>query len=78
MSAREIPDSIWLSIVTTIAEKEGVDPLDLEPLHSTVDTDALRNLLNGNANQYLQIKFQYHGYEVTAASDGQVTVERLA
>lgn len=77
MPARDEPDSICLTIVTTIAEKEGVDPLDLEPLHSALDPDALRKLLDRSFNPDLRVQFQYHGYEVTAIGDGQVTAERL-
>ena len=76
MPARQIPDSIVLAIVTTIAEQEGLDPLELEPLQHTLNVEALEKLFDGTPSHDLRIQFQYYGYEVTVTGDGQVTTER--
>lgn len=74
MPAHKDPDSICLGIVTAVAKKEGVDPLELEPLYATLNTDALRNLLNGHSNQDLRVQFEYCDYTVTVDGGGHVDV----
>ena len=66
-----------MTIVTTVAEEEGIDPLELEPLHNSLETDALERLVGGDSSNDLRIRFQYHGYEITVSNDGQVDAERL-
>lgn len=65
--------SICDEVVTRVAEREGVDELDLDvPLFDVVDPDALESLFR-NTNG--TVRFQYHGYDVTVDHRGTVEVE---
>ena len=64
-------------VVDTVAEYEGVDPVDLDPrLYQAVDPDALDQLFGSSerADADLEITFTYSGYEVVARSDGDLSV----
>lgn len=74
MAGSDASDSACMAVVTKIADEEDVDPLELEPLQSTLDTDALETLCSENADQDLRVEFRYHGYEITVTGDGQVAV----
>lgn len=64
-------------IFERIADRESVDPLDLEPLAETIDPDALDSLVGDGAREEngLEITFAYHGYDVTVTAAGAVHVE---
>lgn len=67
------------AVVEAIAEREGVDPADLElPLYEAIDPDALDALFSppgGNREPVSgRISFVYGGYNVEVAGDGEVTV----
>ncbi|QZX99167.1 HalOD1 output domain-containing protein [Halobaculum rubrum] len=60
-------------IVSTIAERDGVQPEQLDPpLAAVVDPDALTSVLRDTSGY---VTFQYCGYIVTVGADGTVTVE---
>lgn len=62
------------SIVTQIADVEGVDPTDLEPpLHAVVDPDALERLVD-SSEAALSITFTYRGHRVRVDGSGAVDV----
>lgn len=62
------------SIVTQIADVEGVDPTDLEPpLHAVVDPDALEQLID-SSEPSLSITFTYRDYRVRVDGSGAVDV----
>lgn len=77
LPAHDKSESICLTIVRQIAEEEGVDPLELDPLHYTLDTDALENLVEGVDPQDLRVDFRYHGYEVSVGGDELVKVNKM-
>ncbi|WP_339103375.1 HalOD1 output domain-containing protein [Haloterrigena salinisoli] len=67
------------SIVTQIAEIEGVDPTDLEPpLHAVVDPDALERLIDSSptdsSGTSLSITFTYRGHRVRVDGSGAVEI----
>jgi len=70
-------------VVETVADAEGVDPLDLEPLSRVVDTEALDALFGpqltiGSVPQPVsEISFEYHGYEVCVSAVGTVSLTEL-
>ena len=73
------PRDVPFEVVAMIAEREGVDPLDLDPpLSEAIDTDALNVLLsgpeNGKRSPSIEITFSYNGYAVTVTNDGEVTL----
>ena len=62
-------------VLTKVAEREGCDPIDLPPLHGTIDADALDRFFVdpigaiGNV-----VRFTYLGYDVEIENDGQIIV----
>lgn len=70
--------SITETVVEEVADAEEVGPLELPPLHDSIDPDALESLLSGRASgdhsAAIEVKFMYCGYAVTVASDGTVEV----
>lgn len=76
LPAHDKSESICFTIVSRVADEEGVDPLELDPLHATLDTDALENLVAGDDTQDLRVDFQYYDYEVSVRGDGRVDINR--
>lgn len=65
------------TVVTAVAEAKGVDPLDLEPLFSVVDPDALNSLFSSSVSSppaEMQLSFSMAGCDVVVHGDGEVTV----
>lgn len=62
------------TLITTVSAVSGDPPQSLEPLHDTIDTDALNTLFDSNAEGQLLgdgwLMFEYEGFEVTFYSDG--------
>jgi len=63
-------------IATAVAEREGVDPVELRPpLASVVDPESLDRLVASAATdtvEDLEIRFTYQGHEVVVEADGSV------
>lgn len=60
-------------IVSAIAEREGTDPMELDPpLYRVVDADALERLVGSNLTGH--VTFAYLEYDVTVHRDTDVTV----
>lgn len=71
----ETTDSRTVSIVTRIADQEGVSRLDLEPpLGHVIDVDALEALVS--AEEDVHVEFRYNGYRVRVNGES-VAVEEL-
>lgn len=83
------PDSIvsrydWTStaphtaVVETVAAAVNRDPVDLEPLYSRVDPDALDVILGPTCDprgeEPIGVSFTYAGRDVTVESSGEVVV----
>lgn len=77
-SARPPARSASESIVTAVADAEGVSPLDLPSLYSSIDPDALDAIvasLNGaRGGPGGAITFAYGSYEVTVYGSGDVSL----
>ncbi|GGN85677.1 MULTISPECIES: HalOD1 output domain-containing protein [Haloarcula] len=68
-------DQLSNRVVMAVAAAEGVDPTDLsETLYPAIDGDALDAIF---CNAPGSVTFEYSGYEVTADSDGDVSVVPL-
>lgn len=65
--------TITEAVVRTVAEAEDVSPLDLQPLATVIDPDALEALVRDGWGN-VTIKFAYQGYQVCVDGDEQVTV----
>jgi len=67
------PSTAVVGALSTVADK---DPLNIEPLHSTVDTDALNALFSGGKRSEgdIHARFFVEGYSVTVSSCGSIVV----
>ena len=79
-SANKTPSHL---VVDAVAEAEGVDPTDLDPLFTAIDPDALDALFDpqlkvgGVADADASVQFQYSGYRVRVSAAGRVTLDEL-
>lgn len=63
-------ETTGMAIVSTIASRADADPVELDPLWSVVNTDALDDLFQpGTAGT---VAFTYNGYDVVVHSDGRI------
>lgn len=68
-------ESLSVAVCLSVAEAEGVDPVELDlPLSDVIDPDALDRLFLEESGQ---VSFEYHDYEVTVSGDGSVTLDPL-
>lgn len=78
-SGDETPSYVAVSLV---ADAEDVRPIDLEPLHSTIDPDALDQLFvptnGGDERTDGYIAFVFEGYHVTVYGDGEVSATEVS
>ena len=70
---RPEPDPILVEIVEQIAEIEGVDPLEIEPLEAYINTDLFEVVRDGSTRPW-QVLFHTDEYEIRVNSQGTVTV----
>lgn len=72
------PESLSESVIEAVADREGVDPMDLTaPLYDAVDPEALDAMVQNDAKyneSSLRIEFQYYGYTISVSADGSVQV----
>lgn len=73
--SRKKPSQI---VVDRIAELEESSPVDLPPLFSAIDPDALDALFCSRATEDSRspghVRFSYSGYDVRVRGDGDVSV----
>lgn len=70
------PSNVTVRIVSAIAEREGIDPMALEPpLYDAIDPDALTAITEADPATELTLSFNYAGYRVTVIADGEPIVE---
>lgn len=62
------------TILSEVAAKERVDPLELELLSTSVDPDALQALYEP-PNDVNRVEFEYIGYEVIIEDEDEVHLE---
>ncbi|ARS89169.1 HalOD1 output domain-containing protein [Natrarchaeobaculum aegyptiacum] len=68
-------DSPSLRVVDAIAAVTDTDPLELEPLYSVVDPEALDRLFQSDAGLVGCVEFEYESHIVAVRSDGTVSVD---
>ena len=70
------------AVVSAVAKRFGVDPLELEtPLYDAVDPDELNALLEGarrSGRSPVHVTFEYYGYTVSVDSGGSVMLTELS
>ncbi len=85
-SETTVEQSVSFDVIEAVAEREGVDPLDLEPpeydaLYDVINPEALDALFatreNGQERPTGRIEFPFCGYHVVVTSDGEVEVSDL-
>ena len=65
------------TVVTAVAEAKDVDPLDLDPLYTVVDPDALNSVFRpttGSPPTSMELHFSMAGCQVVIHGDGEVVV----
>lgn len=72
--------SIGMEVVERIANREGVDPIDLDVrLYDVIDPDALEVIANGTHERQpeatLRVEFTYYGHDVTVLGGGSVLID---
>ena len=67
-------DRASMAVLAVIAAAERSDPLDLPPLQSATDVDALDRLFRGTSGG--SASFHYDEFDVTVFDDGRIEVER--
>ncbi|MDS0477502.1 HalOD1 output domain-containing protein [Natrinema sp. 1APR25-10V2] len=81
-----VSQSVSFEVITAVAEREGVDPMELEPpeyqaLYDVINPEALDSLFapreNGRKRPTGRVEFPFCGYHVVVTSDGDVTVSEL-
>lgn len=63
------------AVLLAVADAEGVDPTDLPSLYEATDPDALDRLLSRDGGQ---VRFNYHGYQVTVGQQGIVALDSVS
>lgn len=75
--------SVSFNVIAAIAEREGRDPVEIEPpeyeaLYEAIDPEALDALFaprdDGTPRSWGRVTFSYCGYRVVVTSAGEVTV----
>lgn len=67
-----------LAVVEAIAAVEGIDILDIEPLGTTVDPEALDSVLqSGTGQSDPTVTFRTHGYEIIFYGSERLVLQRL-
>jgi hypothetical protein len=78
-----VGQSVSFDVIAAVAEREGVDPVDLEPpvydaRYEVVNPEALDSLFgtreNGRQRPTGRVEFPFCGYHVVVTSDGEVEV----
>ena len=65
------------TIITTLSDELGIDPLEMQPLYEVVDPDALDALFSSVSDRgtSVTVTFEYCGHAVTVTSEGTVTIQ---
>lgn len=75
--------SISFDVIAAVAEREGVDPMDIEPpeyeaLYEAINPEALDAIFtprtDGTPRAAGRVEFPFCGYHVTVTSDGDVNI----
>ena len=65
-----------MAVIATLAEVMDADPVDLDPLHATVEPDALDALVRvrDDTTGDIHISFTHEDHSITVSSYGVVTI----
>ena len=69
-------EALTTRVVTEIADREGVDPLELSPpLNAVIDGDAIEALFAGENRDQVELEFTYADHRVTLVGADDVRIE---
>lgn len=68
--------SVSSAIASTLATIKEVEVTELEPLHNSIDTEAIDRLFMGNTNKHLVIKQFIGEYEIVIRGDGKLIISK--
>lgn len=58
-----------------LSDVDGADPMNMEPLHETVDPDALSDILRPPSDSRKQpsvsVRFEYHNHQIVINANGR-------
>lgn len=63
------------TITEAIAEREGTHASSLPPLYESIDPESLTSFVESAEDGSTTVSFEYCGYDVTVAGDGEVEIE---
>lgn len=63
--------SISMQVVEELATEIACDPIDIEPLATSIDPEALDQLLASNTRT--KVSFEHAGFTIHVSSDGEKT-----
>lgn len=72
------PESLATDVVLKVADRRGVDQLELSPpLQTIIDIDAIASLFSDERDGFVRVEFTYLGYMITIDGEAEprVTVE---
>ena len=69
-------EAVTEAVIEAVADEEGVSPLQLEPLATVIDPDAL-NALYTEDRPGVKLEFAYHGYRVRVNRDGRLALDEI-
>lgn len=76
--ALQVTDTISSEVIFAVAKATGQDPVQMEPLNSVIDPDALDKLfqtsVGGSPRTGGRVSFTMEGCEVTVRASGEVVV----
>lgn len=61
-----------MAVVGAVADTLETDPLELDPLFETIESDALDKLLRSTDDTDVTVSFSYAGCDVTMTGDGRI------
>jgi hypothetical protein len=68
------PETVSGAVVSAVADAEDVSPLELTPLASVLDPDALDALFASDSMAIEEVRFDYEGYTVVVDDNRDVTL----
>jgi hypothetical protein len=74
MEHRDHSQTVSGEVVSAVAAAEGVSPLELTPLASIIDPDALDTLFAPDSMAIEEVRFSYEGYTVVIDDNREVTL----
>lgn len=57
-------DGPTYALVRAVAAELGTDPTSVDPLHDTVNTDAIESMLEGSDSENVTVRIPYQGFTI--------------